>query len=123
MLLNLIKHEKVLKFTSGEYVSYTLTIHFSTDIVLQYALQQGQPPFLLNIQHGGRASHGGRSPVNESSDKRSLIELKCMTTLCHGKLYQKKMKQAFGKKGAPREGYLVQNVYIFSTRLKRQVDA
>ncbi|KEH17210.1 hypothetical protein MTR_0031s0050 [Medicago truncatula] len=36
-------------------------------IVLQYTLQQGKPFFFLNIQHGGRASRGGRSPVNRSS--------------------------------------------------------
>jgi hypothetical protein len=32
-----------------------------------------------------------------------LIEEKRMTALCHGQLYQKRMKQAFDKKVRPRE--------------------
>ena len=42
--------------------------------------------------------------------------------MCHGQLNQKRMKQASGKKGRPREGDLVQKIYIFSTRLQGQVD-
>ena len=43
-------------------------------------------------------------------DQLNLIEEKRMTALCHGQLYQKRMKQAFDKKVKPRvfkEGDLV----------------
>ena len=36
-------------------------------------------------------------------DQLNLIEEKRMTTLCHGQLYQKRMKKAFDKKVKPRE--------------------
>jgi len=55
-------------------------------IVLQYTLQQGQPPPppSLSIQWKGSASRGGRGIVNESSNSsESLI------ALCHIQLYQK----------------------------------
>ena len=36
-------------------------------------------------------------------DQLNLIEEKRMTALCHGQLYQRRMKQAFDKKVRPRE--------------------
>jgi len=36
-------------------------------------------------------------------DQLNLIEEKCMTALCHGQLYQTRIKQAFDKKVRPRE--------------------
>ena len=43
---------------------------------------RGNPPLSLSIQHGSRASRGGRSPVNRSSAKvQAWLNLKCMTTL------------------------------------------
>ena len=41
--------------------------------------------------------------VQNRFDQLSLIEEKRMTALCHGQLYQKKMKKAFDKKVKPRE--------------------
>ena len=48
--------------------------------------------------------------VRNRFDQLNLIEETRMTTLCHGQLYQKRMKKAFNKKVKPREfreGYLV----------------
>ncbi|KEH40360.1 hypothetical protein MTR_1g027810 [Medicago truncatula] len=74
----------------------------------------GGNPYFLNIQHGGRASRGGRSPVNESSDEsQALIKLKRTTSLCHGQLYQKRMKQAFNKKVHPVKETLCKNILSF----------
>ncbi|GAU48362.1 hypothetical protein TSUD_282430 [Trifolium subterraneum] len=36
-------------------------------------------------------------------DQLNLIEEKCMTALCHGQLYQRRMKRAFDRKVRPRE--------------------
>jgi hypothetical protein len=36
-------------------------------------------------------------------DQLNLIEEKCMEALCHGQLYQSRMKQAFDKRVRPRE--------------------
>jgi len=52
-----------------------------TGIVLQCALQQGQPLFFLNIRHGGRASRGGRSPINELLLPHNSLQIK--KHLCH----------------------------------------
>ncbi|XP_039683803.1 uncharacterized protein [Medicago truncatula] len=41
--------------------------------------------------------------VQNRYDQLNLIEEKRMTALCHGQLYQKRMKQAFDKKVRPRE--------------------
>jgi len=41
--------------------------------------------------------------VQSRYDQLNLIEEKHMTALCHGQLYQKRMKQAFDKKICPRE--------------------
>jgi len=41
--------------------------------------------------------------VQSRYDQLNLIEEKRMTALCHGQLYQKRMKQAFDKKIRPRE--------------------
>ena len=41
--------------------------------------------------------------VQSRYDQLNLIEEKRMTALCHGQLYQKRMKQAFDKKVRPRE--------------------
>ena len=41
--------------------------------------------------------------VQNRFDQLNLIEDKRMTTLCHGQLYQKRMKIAFDKKVKPRE--------------------
>ena len=41
--------------------------------------------------------------VQNQFDQLNLIEEKRMTTLCHGQLYQKRMKKAFDKKVKPRE--------------------
>jgi len=41
--------------------------------------------------------------VQSRYDQLNLIEEKRMTALCHGQLYQKRMKQAFEKKVRPRE--------------------
>lgn len=41
--------------------------------------------------------------VQSRYDQLNLIEEKRMTSLCHGQLYQKRMKQAFDKKVRPRE--------------------
>ena len=48
--------------------------------------------------------------VQTRLDQLNLIEEKCLTTLCHCQLYQKRMKKAFDKKVLPRvfkEGDLV----------------
>ena len=41
--------------------------------------------------------------VQNMFDQLNLIEEKRMTSLCHGELYQKRMKKAFDKKVKPRE--------------------
>ena len=41
--------------------------------------------------------------VQNRFDQLNLIEEKRMTALCHGQLYQKRMKKAFDKKVKPRE--------------------
>ena len=41
--------------------------------------------------------------VQNMFDQLNLIEEKRMTALCHGQLYQKRMKKAFDKKVRPRE--------------------
>ena len=41
--------------------------------------------------------------VQNRFDQLNLIEEKRMTSLCHGQLYQKRMKKAFDKKVKPRE--------------------
>ena len=41
--------------------------------------------------------------VHNRFDQLNLIEEKRMTALCHGQLYQKRMKKAFSKKVKPRE--------------------
>jgi len=46
------------------------------------SVHRGSPPPFLSIQHGGRASHGGRSPVYRSpAEVQAWLNLKCMTTL------------------------------------------
>ena len=41
--------------------------------------------------------------VQNRFDQLNLIEEKRVTALCHGKLYQRRMKKAFDKKVKPRE--------------------
>ena len=57
--------------------------------------------------------------VQNRFDQLNLIEEKRMTALCHGKLYQKRMKEAFDKKVKPcefREGDLVlRKIMSFNT--------
>jgi len=51
-------------------------------IVFHTHFNKGNPPPPLNIQHGGRASREGRSPVYMSSaEVQAWLNLKYMTTL------------------------------------------
>src|SRR3954471_6218960 len=60
-------------------------------------------------------------------DELNLIEEKRVTALCHGQLYQQRMKKAFDKKVRPctiKEGDLVlKKVSIFSHRFKREMNS
>ena len=57
--------------------------------------------------------------VQNRFDQLNLIEEKRMTTLCHGQLYQKRMKKAFDKKVKPREfregGLVLRMIMSFNT--------
>jgi hypothetical protein len=60
------------------------------------------PPPSLSIQHEGRASRGGRSPVDRSfCQSPNLIKLKMHDDLLQ--LYQKRLKQTSNKKVRPHE--------------------
>ena len=93
---------------------YHVAVHISTGAT---------PPHSFSIQHGGRASRGGRSPVCRSSaEVQAWWNLKCMTTLYKKEVWNKlptrrlvpwnSRKRLCAKKGI-----------IFPTRLQRQVDA
>ena len=72
-------------------------------IVLQYTLQQGQPPLSLGIQYKGSASHRGQRPVNGCSDEGQVkLNLKALLWNVINS-YIKRMKQTFNKKARPRE--------------------
>ena len=64
----------------------------------------------------------GAEWVQNWFDQLNLIEEKRMTALCHGQLYQRRMKKAFDKKVKPREfreGNLVlRNIMSFNTNSK-----
>jgi len=94
-------------------------------IVLQYTFQQGNPPPSLSIQHGGRASHWGRSPVYRSSaEVQAWLSSKYMTTLYN---YKKRLKQTSNKRVRPvkfkRKTLWPKKGITFPTELQGQVDA
>jgi len=96
-------------------IGYRVSIHISTGATA---------PHSLNIQHGGRASHWGRSPVYRSSAKvQAWWNLKYMTTLHN---YIKEVDTYFQQEGpSPRNSrrrLCAQEGTIFSTRLQGQVD-
>ena len=87
-------------------------------IVLQCAFQQGQPLFSLvygmeavlpveveipSIRVLMEAKLSEAEWCHNRYDQLNLIEEKRITVLCHGQLYQKRMKQTFDKKVRPRE--------------------
>ena len=41
--------------------------------------------------------------IHNNYDQLNLIDKKCMTALCHGQLYQQRIKKALDKKVRPRE--------------------
>ena len=102
------------------YRYFTWVLCFNTHF------NRGNPPHSLGIQHGGRASYGGRSPVDRSSAKvQAWLNLKYMTTLHN---YIKDVETNFQQEGSSpwnsRKRLCTQTRgTIFSTRLQGQVDA
>jgi len=87
---------------------------------------RGNPPPSHGMQHGGRASHWGWSPVYRSpAEVQAWLNLKYMTTLYNH--IKRSLKQASNKKVRPpwnsRRRLCAQKGTIFSTRLQGQMDA
>ena len=73
-------------------------------IVLQYTLQQGQPPNHPSVYNIKAVPHNGRSEPRQRKFqwKLSWIEFKSVTAVCRGQLYQK-VEQVSTKKTRPHE--------------------
>ena len=99
------------------------------NIVVQYTLQQGQPPPpSLSIKYEDSASHGGQSPVNESVDEGQVwLNLKSIIADLHGQLCQKDETSFQQKKDRPHEGqesgFVLKHILSDLTRLQGQRNA
>jgi len=86
---------------------------------------RGNPTLSPGIQHGGRASHWGRSPVYRSSaEVQAWLSSKYMTTLYN---YKERLKQTSNKRVHPHEiqekDFVPKKGTTFPTGLQGQVDA
>ena len=86
---------------------------------------RGSPPPFLSIQHGGRASRKGRSPVDRrSAEVQVWLNLKCMTTLYN---YIKKVETSFQQEGSSpwmsRKWFCAQSYIIWSKQILGAMNA
>lgn len=95
----------MLPFTLHGYRTSVLTSTGATPYSLVYGMKVILPieveiPSLRVIME---ADLDEAEWVQSRYDQLNLIEEKCLTAVCHGHLYQRRLKRAFDKKVLPRE--------------------